>query len=98
MILYLKEIMSAKGISSVALAEKLGVTKATISYWINGKVFPNPDEKLKPLAEALGVELWQLFISPEEASKLVTKPSPNGIVTCPVCGSILSIDLKPQKD
>lgn len=90
MILYLKEIMSAKGVSSVALAEKLGVTKATVSYWINGRVFPNPDEKLMPLAEALGVEVWELFKDPTKGECDAKGCS----VTCPHCGHTLKISIE----
>lgn len=67
MILYLKELMKAKGISSIALAEQINVSKATVSYWLNGKVFPTPDA-IERIASALGVPVWQLFASPEEVA------------------------------
>ena len=65
MILHLKELMKAKGVSSIALAEQINVSKATVSYWLNGKVFPAPDA-IEKIAVALGVPVWQLFASPEE--------------------------------
>ena len=67
MILHLKELMKAKGVSSIALAEQINVSKATVSYWLNGKVFPTPDA-IERIAGALGVPVWQLFASPEEVA------------------------------
>lgn len=87
MILHLKEIMSMKGINSITLAEKMGVSKATVSYWINGKVFPDPD-KLELIAGALGVEVWELFKDP-------TGPcdsAPN--IVCPYCHHPLTIKIE----
>lgn len=51
MILHLKELMKAMGVTSITLADKVGVSKATVSYWLNGKVFPVPEtlEKLPTL-------------------------------------------------
>lgn len=86
MILYLKEIMSAHGINSVTLAEKLKVSKATVSYWINGRVFPDPD-KLESIAAALGVEVWELFKDPTK--EVASSHAPNCL--CPHCGYPLTI-------
>ena len=80
--------MKQKGVTSVALAEALGVTKATVSYWLNGKVFPAPDI-LPRIADALGVELWELFRDPN-------KPiAGEGTLRCPHCGG--SIHLHADK-
>lgn len=65
MILHLKELMKAMGVTSITLADKVGVSKATVSYWLNGKVFPVP-ETLEKIADALGVPVWQLFASSDE--------------------------------
>ena len=88
MILHLKELMGIKDISSVSLAEKLGVSKATISYWINGKVFPDP-ENLQKIANALGIEVWQLFKDPAEKDKSVCLEG-----KCPYCGHSLKIRIE----
>ena len=37
----IKEIMQEKGISSVVLAEKIGVSKVTVSNLINDKTMPS---------------------------------------------------------
>lgn len=87
MILHLKEIMSMKGINSITLAEKMGVSKATVSYWINGKVFPDPD-KLELIAGTLDVEVWELFKDPTEQCD--SAPS----IVCPHCGHPLIIKIE----
>lgn len=65
MILHIKELLKQKGITSVELAGKIGVSKTMVSYWLSGKNFPTPD-KLESIANALNVPLWQLFVSPDE--------------------------------
>lgn len=86
MILFLKEIMKNKAVSSIALAEALGVSKATVSYWLNGKVFPSPDTLCK-IANYLGVELWELFKAPDIAP-------PSQPLTCPHCGKPIEVEIK----
>lgn len=78
--------MSARGINSVTLADTLKVTKPTVSYWINGKVFP-PPERLESIAEVLGVEVWELFKDP---TKAVASSHASNCV-CPYCGHPLTI-------
>lgn len=82
MILYLREIMKLNRVTSVELASRLGVTKATVSYWINGRFFPTADA-LEKIASALGVEVWQLFRDP-------SAPCLDGC-RCPHCGKPLKI-------
>lgn len=60
--------MGAKGMNSVTLAEKVGVSKSTVSYWLTGRFFPDAN-KLKAIAGALGVEVWQLFKDPDSNAK-----------------------------
>ncbi len=67
MILFLKDILKYKKISSIALADGIGVSKTTVSYWLNGKVFPTPDTLVK-IAEFLNMEVWQLFKSPSDST------------------------------
>lgn len=88
MILHLKEIMSMKGVNSITLSERLGVSKATVSYWINGKVFPDP-EKLELIAAELGVKVWELFKDPTECEA----SNPQSMV-CPHCGHPLTIRIE----
>lgn len=86
MILYLKELLKKRQISSIDLSEALGVSKATVSYWLNGKVFPGP-ETLEKIANYLSIEIWELFKAPDDPPKF------NG-VTCPHCGKPIDIEIK----
>nr|DAY23460.1 MAG TPA: helix-turn-helix domain protein [Caudoviricetes sp.] len=63
----LKEIMQERGITSVALASMVGLSKNTISNLINNKTMPSIDT-LNEIAEKINVPLWQLFVSPEEVA------------------------------
>lgn len=63
----IKEIMVEKGVSSVSLADIIGVSKVTVSNLINNKTMPSV-ETLEKIATALNVPMWQLFASPEEVT------------------------------
>ena len=63
----IKEIMVEKGVSSVSLADTIGVSKVTVSNLINNKTMPSV-ETLEKIASALVVPMWQLFASPIEVT------------------------------
>ena len=63
----IKEIMVEKGVSSVSLADTIGVSKVTVSNLINNKTMPSV-ETLEKIASALDVPMWQLFASPVEVN------------------------------
>ena len=52
----LKEIMDSKGMKSVELANRLGVTKQTISNMLNARVMPSL-ETINKIAEILEVPM-----------------------------------------
>lgn len=83
--LKLKEIMQEKGVTSVALAEKIGVSKVTISNLINNKTMPSLST-LETIAEALNVPVWQLLVSKEEV-----QTDKDGTLSCPKCGTKLEL-------
>lgn len=85
MILQLKEVMKLKAITSIELAEKVGVSKATVSYWINGKVFPSPDT-IEKIALALNVPIWRLFGEPAGYDK-------ENKISCPHCGKEIHVEI-----
>lgn len=78
----IKEIMQEKGVSSVLLAEKIGVSKVTVSNLINNKTMPSL-KTMEDIANALEVPMWQLFASPEEIG--------GNTFTCPKCGARLKL-------
>ena len=61
----LKEIMQERGITSIALASMVGLSKNTISNLINIKTMPSLDT-LNEIAEKINVPLWQLFTEPQK--------------------------------
>lgn len=78
----IKEIMQEKGVSSVVLAEKIGVSKVTVSNLINNKTMPSL-KTMEDIANALDVPMWQLFASPEEVG--------GNTFSCPKCGARLKL-------
>ena len=76
--------MAERGVKSVELAGRLGVTKQTVSNLINGKVMPSIDT-IQKAADALGVPLWQMFADPKETSD---------IAVCPHCGKPIRVRLE----
>ena len=54
----ISEALSLRGMKKIELAEKTGISKATISHWNNQKYQPKQDNLMK-LAKALDVsEMW----------------------------------------
>ena len=86
----IKEIMVEKGVSSVSLADIIGVSKVTVSNLINNKTMPSV-ETLEKIATALNVPMWQLFASPEE----IARQAKNDL--CPHCGMPISIKTTIEK-
>ena len=83
----IKDIMIEKGVSSVALANTINVSKVTISNLINNKTMPSI-ETLNKIANALDVPIWQLFTSPKDI-----KNDANSII-CPYCGKEITFHKK----
>ncbi len=52
----IKAYMKEKGIKQIQLAEKLGIHKGVISYYMSEKRNPSV-ERLEQMCEALGVEI-----------------------------------------
>lgn len=66
-VLRLKEVLKEKGLSSKYLAEKVGVTPATISNINNGNHFPK-EELLVNIARVLDIEVRELFKTSKKLS------------------------------
>lgn len=79
----IKELIREKGYTQQQFADKLGINRVTLNYHLNGKPsYPT----LENIAEALGVEMWELFTTREE----VLAKSP-GEITCPYCEKRFSL-------
>lgn len=80
----IKEILKERGITINELADKLGISRVTLSTQINGTANIVSYEKI---ATALNVPMWQLFASPEEV-----QPKKDGFsLICPHCGKSIKI-------
>ncbi len=64
-ILRLKELLGEKNMSGKDLADKVGVTPASISNIVQGNSFPKPDLLVK-IAEQLDVDIKEMFYSTKE--------------------------------
>lgn len=75
--LRVKELCKEKGLQMQELADKLGITRITLTRNISG----NPTiSTLENIAAALGVTVPELFA-----------PQPTNTITCPHCGAVLEI-------
>ena len=67
----LSKFRKEKGLSQEGLAEKLEVTRQTVSKWELGQTKPDTDMLVK-IADVLGVDVSSLIVSEEEATKKET--------------------------
>lgn len=92
--LRIKELMEEKGVTSASIATIVGIHKVSVSNIINGKINPSA-ETLEKFAEALEVEMWELFKSKSEIVEEITEERKNTI-TCPKCGARFVLDEKAE--
>lgn len=78
----IKEAIKENGYTITSLAEKLGIARESLSRMIVSPSYPT----LEKIAEALGVEIWELFISPKEFHTQSLK--------CPHCGKPIKINIE----
>lgn len=80
--LRVKELCKEKGLQMQELADKLGITRITLTRNISG----NPTiSTLENIAAALGVSVPELFA-----------PQPTNTITCPKCGTVLEVKEKTK--
>ena len=63
---YIKEMLSQKGITQQEIANKMGISQASVSASISRPSFPT----LERIAAALDVEPWQLLAPPSVVEEL----------------------------
>ena len=67
MALKIREIAKSKGMTMAEIAEKLGINPITLSQSLNG----NPTlSRLTEVADALGVDVSELFVSPRAGEEI----------------------------
>ena len=92
MSLRIKEVIKEKGLSVQELADRMGISRVGLSQHING----NPSvEVVGRIAEALEVEMWELFKSKSEIVEEITEETKNTI-RCPKCGARFVLDEKEE--
>ena len=80
----IKEVLKEQGMTIHELADKMGISRVTLSTQINGTANIVSYEKI---ATALNVPMWQLFASPEEV-----QPKTDSLtLSCPHCGKNINI-------
>lgn len=79
--LRIKELCREKSITQAQLADKLGIQPVSFSQAVSRNKF-NMD-RLSEIADALGVEIPELFDKPKE-----------GIIHCPHCGKEIKLETK----
>lgn len=82
----IKQAIKESGSSVGELAQKMGVSRQTISRQINGANITV--ETVQKIADALGVPVGQLFDQKPQA-----KTEEHHTITCPHCGEKLVINL-----
>lgn len=75
----IKQILREKGITAKELAARLGMTETGLSISIGEKGNP-PLKRLQQIADALGVEVSELFT-----------PKDGSVFRCPYCGKPIHI-------
>ena len=84
----IKGILKEQDITINELADRLGISRVTLSTQINGTANIVSYEKI---ATALNVPMWQLFASPEEVAKQTDNE------TCPYCGQPIAVKTTIEK-
>ncbi|MBP1615967.1 MAG: Cro/C1-type DNA-binding domain [Bacteroidetes bacterium] len=73
--LKLEDAMKEKGVGVTELAERLGVNRQTVYYYIK-QGDKNPLSQLQKIAYALGISVLDLIVEEKE----------EGVIICPNCG------------
>lgn len=81
--LQLKEIMSARNVTSALLAEKVGISKVAVSNIVTGKSQPSLDTLMK-MSDVLNVTISELIGETEFTG--------SGYIICPYCGKKIKIE------
>lgn len=72
--LRIKELCQERGLGIAELAEKVGMSRVSIGNFIARRQWPS-SEAMRKMAEALGVEVGELFAAPSSST-----------FRCPHCG------------
>ena len=79
----IKELIKEKGYTQQGFADKLGITRSTLLEQIGER--PS-GTTLERIADALGVEMWELFATREE---IIARG--HSEIHCPKCGQVFDL-------
>lgn len=80
-------LLAEKGMTKAMLAERMGILPQNV----NANLKNPKEDTIRNIAEALGVEPWELFTSKEEIIK-----KDENIITCPTCGTKIEFKKKEE--
>lgn len=85
-------LLKEKGMTKTMLAEKMGIRSQNVNVALK-----NPtEETMRKIANALGVEVWELFTTEGEVMKEADKKN---TIPCPYCGKPIDVSLlKAESD
>lgn len=83
----IKELCKEKGMTFIELADKVGMTRVSIGNMEAGRQFPT-GETLEKIADALGVQVYELFLPEGKGQEPVDIQ-----FRCP-CGTVHTITIK----
>lgn len=90
-----REILKERGIKQVELAEKLGMTNVGINQLM--RTDQPKIETLEKIAKAIGVPVWQLYLSDEEIAEVIAmhgkEQAKASNAVCPHCGNVVHVEL-----
>lgn len=79
----IKELIKEKGYTQQGFADKLGITRSTLLEQLGER--PS-GTTLERIADALGVEMWELFVTREE---IIARG--HSEIHCPKCGQAFDL-------
>ena len=79
----IKELIKEKGYTQQGFADRLGITRSTLLEQIGER--PS-GTTLERIADALGVEMWELFVTREE---IIAQG--HSEIHCPKCGQVFDL-------
>ena len=92
--LRIKDILKERDMTQQQFAEVLGITRSALTQQLSGKPSLTTLEKI---AEALGVEMWELFKSKSEIVEEIAEEKKN-TVPCPYCGKNIDVVLLKKEE
>ena len=81
----IKDVLKEKGLTQPELAEKMGISVSAVKKMLGADSLTTTT--LEKIATAVGVPVWQFFISPDDLANQVGGDT----VCCPHCGKPLKI-------